>query len=768
MKTKNLIFGLLVCISHLAFGQWAKVGNDIDGQRNSEQAGRSVSMSADGRRVAVGGAFNDIVNEPGYVRIYEISGTDWSQLGLEIGGEADFDRFGYSVSLSADGSRVAVGAPYNDGTGANAGRVRIYEYDGNDWVQLGSDIDGEAAGDRSGWSVSLSADGSRVAIGAPYNDGNGADSGHVRVYELGGAIWQQVGSDLDGEAAGDRAGTSVSLDGNGDRVAIGAPYNDGNGANAGHVRVYELGGGAIWGLLDSDIDGENPGDQAGTSVSLNANGTRVAIGAPYNDGNGINSGHVRVYQLILGMWDQVGSDIDGEAANDWSGFSVSLNAFGNRVAIGAPYNDEHGNNSGHVRVYQLIFGTWDQEGSDIDGEAVNDWSAWSVSLNEDGDRVAIGGILNDGNGGSSGHVRVYGDSNLDSNGLSVGAGSGQQITSGERNTFFGNYSGFNTTTGSLNTFIGHQSGYNTTTGDGNVAVGRRSLFSNDTGSNNIAIGNNSGTTIDNLNNTIAIGSNTFVSGSNQVRIGNFEVENILGAAVWSVVSDGRFKINVEEDVAGLDFIKALRPVSYNLDRRKIRAFTGNTRATNTDVSKKTIGFIAQEVAQLVEEHKYMFTGVKTPENEKDHYGLKYAEFVVPLVKAVQEQQQLIEGLQQENEALKERMEALENPVNSSLPGGAFLQGKDAGVQAEGFALYQNTPNPFNRTTRITALIPDAVQEARIVIYNLQGLELESYAIPGRGNISLEISGGHFPSGIYLYALLADDRVIDTKKMILTR
>ena len=92
----------------------------------------------------------------------------------------------------------------------------------------------------SGISVSLDSDGDRVAIGAYKNDGNGSDAGHVRIYSWDGSSWSQLGSDIDGEAAGDRFGISVSLDSDGDRVAIGAYLNDGNGSDAGHVRIYSL------------------------------------------------------------------------------------------------------------------------------------------------------------------------------------------------------------------------------------------------------------------------------------------------------------------------------------------------------------------------------------------------------------------------------------------------------------------------------------------------------------------------------------------------
>jgi hypothetical protein len=164
-----------------------------------------------------------------------------------------FEYFGWSVSLSSDGSRLAIGGGENGG----GEEVRVYSinnpcnsnacitvsipgctdptasnYDaeateddgsccyaewGDEWVQLGQDIDGEAANDESGYSVSLSSDGSIVAIGAGNNDGKGTDSGHVRVlkYDDVKDAWIQMGDDIDGENAYDYSGYSVSLSSDG-------------------------------------------------------------------------------------------------------------------------------------------------------------------------------------------------------------------------------------------------------------------------------------------------------------------------------------------------------------------------------------------------------------------------------------------------------------------------------------------------------------------------------------------------------------------------
>ena len=401
------VFGSSAPQSAINFYQ---VGSDIDGEAADDQSGRSVSMSSDGTRVAIGASLNDgNGTSAGHVRVYQETSGTWTQVGSDIDGEAVYDESGHSVSMSSDGTRVAIGAYSNDGTTSNTGHVRVYAESGGTWTQVGSDIDGEAPGNLSGWSVSLSSDGTRVAIGAPYNDGNAGFAGfggHVRVYAESGGTWTQVGSDIDGEAADDQSGRSVSLSSDGTRVAIGAPYNDGNGDRAGHVRVYQETSGT-WTQVGSDIDGEAVYDESGHSVSMSSDGTRVAIGALYNDGNGINSGHVRVYAESGGTWTQVGSDIDGEAADDWSGWSVSLSSDGTRVAIGAYGNNGNGSNSGHVRVYEESNGTWTKVGFDIDGEAVSDLSGNSVSMSSDGTRVAIGAYYNDGNGTNAGHVRVY-------------------------------------------------------------------------------------------------------------------------------------------------------------------------------------------------------------------------------------------------------------------------------------------------------------------------------------------------------------------------
>ena len=183
------------------------------------------------------------------------------QIGSDINGEAGSDYSGYRVSMNSAGDRVAIGAYGNDGSASGAGHVRVYAYSSGSWTQLGADIDGEAANDYSGWHISLNAAGDRVAIGAHQNDSNGNNgSGHVRVYSYNGSAWTQLGADIDGEGREDNSGWSVSMNSTGDRVAIGAYHDDDGGQDAGHVRVYEYASGS-WSQLGADIDGEAANDE---------------------------------------------------------------------------------------------------------------------------------------------------------------------------------------------------------------------------------------------------------------------------------------------------------------------------------------------------------------------------------------------------------------------------------------------------------------------------------------------------------------------------
>ncbi|MEL6190991.1 MAG: T9SS type A sorting domain-containing protein [Bacteroidota bacterium] len=394
------LFSLTVCLQ----GQ-IQVGQDIDGELTGDYFGRSVSISSDGSLIAIGGSQNDgNGTSSGHTRVYEEITGVWTQLGADIDGEAAGDASGLAVSLAGDGTSVAIGAFGNDQNGAQSGHVRVFTYSGAAWVQKGADIDGDVADDYFGWNVCLSEDGSRMIIGAPYNDGGGADAGHAKVYEYNGTNWVQVGADIQGEAVGDRAGWAVSISDDGTRIAVGATANDDNGNSSGHVRIFDEVGGN-WVQVGTDLDGEAADDQFGLGVALSGDGNRIAVGGHFNNGNGGRSGHVRVFEENAGNWTQIGVDIDGENGGDQSGRAVAISEDGSRIAIGAYLNDGNGNSSGQIRVYDDLSGTWTQVGLDIDGEGALCYFGHedAVAMSADGSRVAGGGPLNN----SVGSARVF-------------------------------------------------------------------------------------------------------------------------------------------------------------------------------------------------------------------------------------------------------------------------------------------------------------------------------------------------------------------------
>ncbi len=250
------------------------------------------------------------------ISLINLQAQTWTQVGQDIEGEAQGDYSGRSVSVNSDGTIVAVGAAANDGVnGENSGHVRIYENQNEIWVQIGQDIDGEGINDLSSIALSLNSDGTIVAIGAYNNDANGENSGHTRIYENLNGTWTQIGEDIDGDAAGYGAGTSVSLSSDGTLVAIGTPFSTNDALLDGHVNVYENQNGT-WVQIGQKIIGENEGARFGASVSLSADGSIVAIGTPHTDINGTSSGQARMYENLNGTWTQLGQNLNGEAQSD--------------------------------------------------------------------------------------------------------------------------------------------------------------------------------------------------------------------------------------------------------------------------------------------------------------------------------------------------------------------------------------------------------------------------------------------------------------------
>ena len=255
--------------------------------------------------------------------------------------------------------------------------------------QLGADLDGKSAGDEFGNAVAFNKVGDIMAVGARYDDPNGSNSGEVFVYQWDGTAWVQYGNSIAGESTNEQSGWDVALNASGDRLIVGARLNGDNGGNSGQVRIYSFDNG-VWKQLGQDINGAFANDQFGYSVDINAVGDRIVVGAPVNDVNGSNSGQATIYELVNGLWVQLGASLDGAFTGDQFGFSVAINDLGDKVVVGAFVSNANGPSSGQVSVYGLVNGTWTQLGTDIDGAFAGDRFGVSVDMNASGDRIVVG------------------------------------------------------------------------------------------------------------------------------------------------------------------------------------------------------------------------------------------------------------------------------------------------------------------------------------------------------------------------------------------
>lgn len=280
--------------------------------------------------------------------------------------------------------------------------------------------------------------------------------------------------------------------------------------------------------------------------------------------------------------------------------------------------------------------------------------------------------------------------NLSSGNTAVGSRALRSNSFGNMNTSLGRESLYLNSTGNVNTAIGVNASRNQVAGSNNVAVGAFSLQNNLNG-NNTSVGVYSGSvhsgytnstfvgygadaSLSGLTNVTAVGSGAIALANNQVKLGNAFVTTIGGAVNWSIISDARFKKDIRNDVAGLDFILELNPVTYHYDLLNYRKHTGesivDSGLTEELISnKETIrysGFLAQEVESAALKSGYDFSGIHIPENERDTYTLSYAEFVVPLVKSVQELNSRIEELELQNSMLLTGLVDLQNKVNALI------------------------------------------------------------------------------------------------------
>ncbi|MEM9991824.1 MAG: hypothetical protein AAF738_08675, partial [Bacteroidota bacterium] len=408
-----LALGLLLLLSTSSTVAQVQLGTNIYGTLPGERSGEVVSMSAYGTRIAIGEKLNDANGmDAGRVRVFELHNGQWRQMGSDLLGEAAGDWFGAALDLSTNGFHIAVGAPNNDSNGNNAGQVRVFDFVGNDWVQAGADIDGLHANERAGTSVALVREGSTIAIGAPGNNDIRPSGGEVRTYFLGGSpvAWQPSSyGDLNGDANTINFGKTIDWRlWNARHLAI---SSDNTATGTGQVQVFRTF--ITTSQVGSTITDAFPSAsyKTGESIALSQDGQYLAVGAPqYNPGGLSNAGQVRIFAWSPSLWDwvEVGTGLQGTAAGDALGTSVALSADGSRLLVGIRRNLLGGNNMGSMQLYERSGSSWAPVGTEIteaNGGAAS--IGGSVAISAHGDIVATGNIFNDDIAPDAGITKVF-------------------------------------------------------------------------------------------------------------------------------------------------------------------------------------------------------------------------------------------------------------------------------------------------------------------------------------------------------------------------
>ena len=386
---------------------------------------------------------------------------------------------------------------------------------------------------------------------------------------------------------------------------------------------------------------------------------------------------------------------------------------------------------------------------------------WSLSGNTTGSyNTAIGAIA------------MYGASGWDN--TAVGAYALSLNTSGSYNTATGVASMAGNSTGSYNTAYGVYS-LNVANTSWNTAIGYRSLlYGGPMGDNNTALGALTSLGANYITNALALGYSAIVNANNKCRIGDASMGITECQNGVYAVSDGRFKNKINEnEVKGLEFIKLLRPVVYNFDTKSFTEFlTKNMPDSvkknymNKDFepssSVRQTGFIAQEVEQAAEKSGFNFSGLHKPVDENDNYSINYGQFVVPLVKGMQEQQQVIEEQQQQIRNLMKRIEALETKGSDKIVVGTGIEQLNS---MQGFRMDQNEPNPFTHETVVRYNLPQQINNAYMAVYDLSGKQITSLPITQKGQALVTITSEKLAAGIYIYSIVADGKIVDSKRMI---
>ena len=390
--------------------EWPEIDKIIasDGT-TGDYFGNSASISADGQTALIGAyADDDNGSDSGSAYIYKWNDSNRAETKLTASDGAANDRFGQSVSISADGSTVLIGVSGDDDYGSASGSAYLYKWYGSNWVETKLTASDGAENDHFGCSVSINEDGTIALIGAYADDDNGSDSGSAYIYKWNGSNWVETKLTASDGDADNRFGFSVSISADGTTALIGAYGDADNGSYTGSAYIYKWNG-SNWAetkLTASDGEGA---DNFSRSVSISGDGSTALIGAHGDDDNGANSGAAYIYKWNGSNWAETKLTASDGAESDYFGQFASLSADGQTALIGAYADDENESASGSAYLYRWNGSNWVETKFTASDGAADDYFGYSVCINSNGYRGLIGAYRDDDNGSNSGSAYIFGN-----------------------------------------------------------------------------------------------------------------------------------------------------------------------------------------------------------------------------------------------------------------------------------------------------------------------------------------------------------------------
>jgi len=645
---------------------WIKVisGNTVSTTDNQNLTG--ATLSGTNLQIDIENGSSTTVN---LSSLQDGTGTDSQTLGLS--GNSLSISGGNSVTLTdnVNDADFVIGNEYNTGVILNGTDLETTDGGGTITTDLSSLQDGTGTDSQtlglSGNTLSISGGNSVTltdnvndadfVIGNEYNTGFAVASGNLTLTDGGGSISVPLSSLSSGSSDWGLIGNSgtasaTNFIGTTDNQALTFRVNniekiriETNGTvstlNAGNSVFIGEGAGLNDDLSDNKnvFVGKNSGFTTTTGEKNTACGSRTLY---YNQTGGYNvaCGDASLFGNVSGSFNVgIGASSLGTNSTGINGVAIGT------LSQGYANNQSAGwiNTNTSVGHSSLRGSSTPANNTGLANTAIGYESLFNNTSGEENTAVGYESLTNNTTGfwnTASGYQALF--SNI----------------SGSSNIAIGYQALLSNTTGYFNTASGFRALEDNTTGTHNTGFGFQALTQNTTGKYNTAVGFRAYTTNANYSNSSALGYFASITASNQVRLGRNTVTSIGGFVNWTNVSDARFKVEVKENVPGLDLILNLRPVTYHYDLDAIDDYlnvpdslrANNAKDLKVKIEKESIlqtGFIAQEVEEVAKEIGYDFSGVDAPKNEGDYYGLRYAEFVVPLVKSIQEQQKMIEELE---------------------------------------------------------------------------------------------------------------------------